>query len=215
MQHKFLLLILSACLLSCSTSTQKISDESNLPDSSDVTEGQTQTRLDVQDSSNYSAVFIAELRGANYDQPIKLMTNYMLVEHDTVTFPDELKLNQATVFKAKKDNKEYELTLTRVNNTTLKFNFRLTDNKSQPIHSESGDAVLSALFFMGSETDEDNDETYDCYEYIKNTNDCSFIIRLGAGTDVNGKLRATLIYGCADQSKPALTLDECPILRTE
>jgi hypothetical protein len=99
----------------------------------------------------------------------------------------------------------------------LNFKFELSDNTKKVLHAKAGEVILSSLFFLGAESDEDNEteEAYDIFEYRSNTENCFFSVRMAGETDANGKLRSKVIFGCSDISKPAMTLDESPVLRTE
>jgi len=169
----------------------------------------------IKDKSQYDQTFIDGL--ADYNEPIKLIDNFIITGKDTTYFPEDLNLNNATTFKAIKDNNKYLLTVTRTNLTNLTYNFQLTDKDNKTIDNKSGKAILGSMFFLASENDEDSQtgNGYGSYEYWDKTNDCWFSIRVGIGKDDNGKQRAMLNYGCNDKSKQTLNLDECPTLRTE
>lgn len=169
----------------------------------------------IKDKSQYDQTFIDGL--ADYNEPIKLIDNYIITGKDTTYFPKVLSLNKATTFKATKGNNEFLLTVTRINLTTLTYNFQLTDKDNKTVNTKIGKAILGSMFFLASENDEDSQtsEGYGSCEYWDKANDCWFAIRIGIGNDDNGKQRAMLNYGCNDKSKQTLNLDECPTLRTE
>lgn len=172
----------------------------------------------IKDKSQYDQTFIDGL--ANYNKPIKLIDSYILTGTDTTYFPDDLRINKVTTFKATKDNNKFVLTVKRTNLTNLTnltYNFQLTDKDNKTADTKSGKAILGSMFFLASENDQDSQtgDDYGSTEYWDKTNDCWFAIRIGIGSDDNGKLRAMLNYGCNDKSKQTLELDECPTLRTE
>lgn len=169
----------------------------------------------INDKSQYDQTFIDGL--VDYNEPIKLIDNYILTGNDTTYFPDDLSLNKVTTFKATKDNNKFVLTLTRTNLTNLTYNFQLTDKDNKILDTKSGKAILGSMFFLASENDEDSQtgDGYGSCEYWDKENDCWFAIRVGIGKDNNGEQRAMLNYGCSDKSKQTLNLDQCPTLRTE
>lgn len=169
----------------------------------------------IKDKSQYDQTFIEGL--VEYNEPIKLIDNYILTGNDTTYFPDDLSINKVVVFKATKDNNKFVLTVKRTNLTNLTYNFQLTDKDNKTVDTKSGQAILGSMFFLASENDEDSQtgDGYGSTEYWDKTNDCSFAIRIGIGKDDNGKLRAMLKYGCNDKNKQTLNLDQCPTLRTE
>lgn len=203
--------ILTIGLTSCNT----LPDKEPTTTDSLSTSGQTRGNVFIEDESKYGKAFIDELVAVNYEQTIKLTDNYMIVGPDTLIFPDPLPLNTSKVFKADKDNKHYELTITRTNLTNINFKFELSDNKKKVLHTETGEGVLGSLFFLGAESDEDNrtQEAYDVLEYRSTKDDCFFSARIES-ENVAGQ-RAKVSFGCSDISKPAIGLEESPVLKAE
>lgn len=175
-----------------------------------------QNKIFIQDRSNYSKVFLDELTVFNSKEPIRLIDNFIIVGNDTTSFPGSLTIDKTYSFKAIKDNQRYELTVNRLNQTTLNFNFNLYEN-DHLLHADKGEAHLGAMFFLGSEGDQDeqNVEGYGSYEYWHKNDDCRLSIRIGIGKDINGKERAKVTFGCEDQSKESLGIDKCPTMRAE
>lgn len=169
----------------------------------------------IKDKSQYDQTFIDGL--ADYNEPIKLIDNYIITGKDTTYFPEDLTLNKATNFKARSNNNFFLLTVIRTNLTTLTYNFKLTDKDNKTVYVKSGKAILGSRFFLASENDEDSQtgDGYGSFEYWDKANDCWFVIRVGIGKDENGKQRTMLKYGCNDKTKQILNLEECPTLRTE
>lgn len=214
MKQTICILTWTLLLLSCSSKTSKTVDNVSV-DRSQTTADKTQSDIYVEDRSQYDQSFIEGLAG--YNEPIRLIGNYIITGKDTTYFPDTFPLDKAIVFKGTKADSIYLLTVTRKNLTNLMYDFKLTDKDDKIIYSKSGKSVLGSSFYLGSEMDEDTQigEGYASYEYWDNTANCWFAIRIGYGKDDNGKQRAKLKYGCEDKSKQSLKLDECPILRTE
>jgi len=216
MRKIILIITLTLGLFSCNNKA-KIQKENQSKNTLQIVSTKEKNwKIFIKDKKNYSTTFIDELNASNYSEPIKLIDNHIIVGKDTTDFPHDLNIDQTTVFKATKDKRNYDLTVTRINETTLKFIFKLTDNEQKTLHSEKGEATLGAMFFLASEVDEDEQtgEAYGSSEYWKKKNDSWLSIRVG-GKDNNGKLRSIITYGCSDKKKKELNLDECPILRTE
>ena len=203
-------------LLSCNNQTTEKKADSNTTEAlQNVSADKQQQKIYIKDKSQYDQTFIDCL--ADYNESIKLIDNFVITGKDTTYFPDDLQLNKKITFKGTKNNNEFVLTVTRINLTTLIYNFQLTDKDNNSTDTKSGKAILGSMFFLASEVDED-DQTGSAYgssEYIEKFNECWFYIRIGIGPDDNGKQRATLVYGCEDKNKQILNLDECPTLRTE
>jgi hypothetical protein len=201
--------VLTAVLLSLAACTNEKSAE-NGQAANDTTE-KAEAAPEVNDKSLYDPAFLAGLA----DQQVILKDNYILLGPDTVYFSEDLPLNKATVFKATKGNNNFLLTLTRINLTSLNYDFRLTDKSDKAVMTRSGKATLGSQFYLGAETDEDEllGEAYLSTEYWDNSDGCSFSIRVGE-KDQNGQLRARLTLDCNDLSKKNFDLYEGPTLRT-
>ncbi|MFY9309240.1 MAG: hypothetical protein WAQ28_09370 [Bacteroidia bacterium] len=212
MNNYFLLLFVTA-LWGCSSGSQKNSDATAETDSG---RSFKQGNIDVTDESKYAASFIDELVAAKYEQPVKLTGDYLIAGTDTISFPTDLALNKLTIFVGNQDNRHYTLEITRINNTSVDFKFELTDN-DKTLYSQAGEATLGALFFLGAESDEDeNQEAYEVIQYTMNdsASNCFFSARVETGA-AKGKQRAKVSYGCNDTSKPALALEEGPVLKAQ
>jgi hypothetical protein len=204
-----------AGLTSCNNQTTEKTVDKNSNDSIQVASAdKKQTGIFVKDKSQYDQAFIDGL--ADYNEPIKLIDNYIITGVDTTYFPNDLNLNTATIFKAIKDDSKYLLTVTRINLTSLTYSFQLTDKDNQTIDTKSGKAILFSTFFLAPEGDVDTESSgYGSQEYWDKANDCWVSIRIGIGVDNNGKKRAKVTFGCEDKSKQTLELDDFPVMRTE
>ena len=168
----------------------------------------------IKDKSQYDQTFIDGL--SEYNEPIKLIDNFMLIGDDTTYFPDDLSLNKEYVFEANNKGNSYVLTVKRINETTLKFNFQLFEN-SKLSHTETGEAHLPSLFFLGPEGEPDS-QTGDSFfsnEYLKQDNNIWLCINIGMDKDYKGKQRAKITYLFTYKSKQTSNLEECPILRLQ
>jgi hypothetical protein len=215
MKQTIYILTLAFGLWSCNNKTAEKKADQNTVDTLQL-ESADKSKLDsnIKDKSQYDKSFIDGL--SEYNEPLKLIENYILVGQDTVYFPEDLQLNKEIIFKGSKDNKKFVLTVTRTNFTGLNYSFQLLDKDAKSLYNNSGRAILGSLFFLGSETDED-DEAGDAYlsvEYWDNSPDCSFAIRIGEMED-KGRIRAKINLYCKDNLSSNIDLDDHPTLRTE
>lgn len=197
----------------CSNRTPEKKENKNVVDALQAVSVNEQQQETIINTSQYDSLFINGL--SEYKEPITLIENYILIGQDTVYFPEDLQLNKETVFKGTKDLKNFSLSVTRINLTSLNYNFQLSDKDAKTINSKSGKATLDSLFFLGSETDDD--ETGDEYlsvEYFDNSPDCTFAIRIGEKDD-KGKLRAKIKLSCNDHQSKNIDLNDNPTLRTQ
>jgi len=215
MKQTIYILTLTLLLLSCSSKTSKTVDKVSVDTLQTITADKVHSDIYVEDKSQYDQSFIEGLAG--YNEPIRLIDNYIITGKDTTYFPDSFPLDKAIIFKGSKADNSYLLTVTRKNLTNLTYDFKLTDKDDKTMYSKSGLSILGSSFYLGTEMDKDTQEGngYASYEYWDKTANCWFAIRIGYDKDANGKQRAKLTYGCEDKSKQSLKLDECPILRTE
>jgi hypothetical protein len=218
MRQTLYILTLTIGVLSCNSKTERTVNQIT-SDSLEISSiRQRKSSIYIKDQSKYSQTFIEELTAMNYNKPIKLIDDFVVVGTDTTQFPADLELNKKTVFKGTGNNKFYELILIRTSLTEIVFTFFIRENNEEIVlPTKEGIATLNTMFFLDSEVDEDS-QTSDGYgscEYWNKANDCCFSIRVGIGRDDNEKQRAMLNYICNDKSKEMLNLDKCPTLRTE
>lgn len=209
-----LTLTLAFGLWSCNDKTaEKTADQNSLDTLQTVSAYKHQQETIINDKSQYDQSFIEGL--SEYNEQLKLIENYILVGQDTVYFPEDLQLNKETIFKGTKDNKNFVLSVTRTNLTSLNYTFQILDKDSKTLNNKSGRATLGTMFFLGSETDEDNDsgEEYLSVEYWDKSEVCTFAIRIGE-RDQNGKLRAKIKLNCKNNKSKNIDLIDNPTLRT-
>ena len=161
----------------------------------------------------HSPEFLAALKSVDYPEKIQLEKDYMLIGADTAVFPTQLALGKVYLFSGDGGGKSYRLKVTRINLTSLDYEFQLY-RLGKPPYNESGRANLGAMFFLADEVDEDDEtnEAYGAAEYTRNAGNCWFNIRLGHEPDHNGQLRAEVRMGC-EKDNPDLTIEDSPTLR--
>lgn len=167
----------------------------------------------IKDKSLYNKRFIEGI--LEFKEPIKLIENYILLEQDTIYFPEDIPLQKEILFQGKRGYKSFVLDLVRTNITTLNYNFRLfDDNNRKVLINKSGYAILGSMFFLASETDTDDKtgEEYLSNEYWDKSPSCSFAIRIGEKDD-NGKLRAKVKLSFKNDTSKNIELNDNPTLR--
>jgi len=215
MKHTIYILIFVFGLSSCINQTTEKSANKNSADTTQtVSTDNPKQVIYIKNKSQYDQTFIDGL--SEYNKPIKLIDNFMLIGNDTTYFPDDLSLNKEYIFKANNNGQKYVLTVKRINETTLKFNFQLFEN-SKLLQTETGEANLPSLFFLGPEGEPDiqTGDSFFSQEYLKNDNRIWLCINIGMDKDYKGKQRAKITYRYTDKSKQTANLEECPVLRTE
>ena len=214
MQQTIYILTLTLLLLSCSGKTRKAIDTKSVDTLRTISADKMQSDIYIKDKSQYDQTFIDGL--SEYNEPIKLIDNFMLIGNDTTYFPNDLNLNKEYIFKANNDDQNYVLIVKRINETTLKFNFQLYEN-SKLLHTETGEANLPSLFFLGPEGEPDiqTGDSFFSQEYLKKDNNIWLCINIGMDKDYKGKQRAKITYRYKDKSIKTSNLEECPILRLE
>jgi hypothetical protein len=203
-------------LWSCNNqTTEKTSDKFSTDTLQMVKVDNLKQDIYIKDKSQYDQKFIDGL--ADYNQPIKLIDNYIVAGNDTTYFPEDIQLNKVTTFKASKDSLKYELTVKRINLTSLSYTFTITDRDNKTIDIKSGKAILGSTFFIGPEGDNDIAGGYGSQEYRDNRNESWLSIRIEMGKATDGVQRAKINYGSDNKANYPfnLDLDDCPTLRTK
>lgn len=201
-------LLLSLMLFSCG----KEPKEEQLPETDTAPQPDTvrkaEQKVIISDKSLYSQEFISEIEDLNYPSPLKLERNYLVTEGDTVYFPEELKLSKDYRFTAFTDSHFYQLAVKRINLTSIEYDLAVFEKEKQ-ILTSNGVGHLGAGFFLGSETDEDDEtgEGYLSIEYSSTGKD-AYSIRVGE-PDGQGRLRAVVTGGKPNPVlNPGITLRE-------
>lgn len=165
----------------------------------------------VKDRSQYSHTFLSNLRTFTYSSHYQLKDSLLIIgQLDTAYFPTELPLRKEQVFTGSKSNRQFELRVTRINYTTINYTLRV--NNAGHLNEYKGLADISAGFFLGAETVED-DHTGTAYlanEYYSHAKNCDLSIRIG-GED---KLYAKVIVNCGNKVED-IDLEDCPTLRVQ
>lgn len=176
-----------------------------------TTQGSTKpSKIKVKNDLDYAAAFLTKLTYAGLAENIELADSLLILEQtDTFVFPMDLPKAKWTNFVAMKSGTLYSLDVSRINYTTLDFNFELRKGK-QTIDQIKGKADLNPSFMLGSESDEDEStgNSYFASEYYFESPDCTFSIRLG---DDEGVKKVKLIKQCKS-GKFNIALEDCPVL---
>ena len=157
----------------------------------------------------HSEEFKAGLRG--YNKKVKLVKNYLVSEGDTVMFPEYLALGKDYVLKGSRNDTGYQLTLNRVNLTSLDYSVVIINKGGETLGEVEGQADIYHLFFLGAETFEDEQgNAYLADIYGDHKNNCHLKILLA---EENGILVVDLWRGeCT--SPEAVTIQNAPVLRS-
>jgi len=215
MKQVIYIFILAFGLWSCNNQTvEKTTDKSTVDTIQSISTVEQNQEIISTNKTQYDQLFIDGL--SQYSEPLKLIDNYILIGQDTVYFPEEIQLNTEITFSGTKDQKNFVLKVTRINLTSLNYHFQILDKDAKTITRKVGKATLGSFFFLGSETDDDDETGYGylSVEYYDNSADCSFAIRIGEKDD-NGKLRAKIKLYYKDNNLKNIGLDDQPTLRTE
>ncbi len=216
MKQTIYILTLALGLGSCNNqTTEKAVDKNSVDTLKTVSADKQQLDIYIKDKSQYDQTFIDGL--ADYNEPIKLIENFIVTGKDTTYFPDDLILNKPTTFTSIKDNNKYVLTVTRTNLTNLTYQFQLTNNDNKTLDTKSGKAILGSTFFFApeGEPDPETGNSFVSNEYRMKNENIWLVINIGMDKEYEGKKRAKIFYGQIHKSKMTEPTMESPILRTE
>lgn len=167
-------------------------------------------KLAIKNDLDYAPEFLKELTYSGIAKQITLSDSLLILEGtDTMVFPRDLPKDKWSNFVAMKAGYMYSLDISKVNYTTVEFNFELRKGR-QVADQIKGKASLNPGFFLGSESDDDPESgtSYFANEYHFESPDCSLNIRLG---EDEGVKKVKLIKQCKS-GKFNIALADSPIL---
>ena len=166
----------------------------------------------VKDSSMYARSFLDSLKYSGYGKTYKITDGTIILDQiDTAFIPLDLAIGKTTEFIGSKYDRQYFLMLTQLNYTTIRFGLSVYENK-ELVDKQVGYVNLQPLFFLGSESDEDDATgiSYLSTEYVSSNKDCEFAIRLGKNE--TNELLVKIKRSCNDSIKN-IGLDQSPTFR--
>lgn len=193
--------------------TMLVGEEANFPTNEAEEAAPLNTKpakITMQNDLDYSADFLKKLTYAGLAENIELADSFLILEgKDTVVFPILLPKSDWTNFVASKGGYLYSLDVSRVNYTTIDFNFELRKSR-QSVDQIRGKADLNPGFVLGGEIDEDSvtSSSYFVTEYHFESPECSFSIRIG---EDGGVKKVKLVKQCKT-GKFNINLEDCPVL---
>lgn len=206
--HKFIFLFLLVITFSCGD--QKAS--SPTLQKSKASKPINDANFIVNDSSMYARSFLDSLKHSGYGKTYKITDRTLILDQiDTAFIPLNLSIGKTAEFVGSKYGKHYFLMLTQLNYTTIRFGLVVYEN-SELIDKQVGYVNLPPLFFLGSESDEDDVSgiSYLSTEYVSSNKGCEFAIRLGKNE--TNELLVKIKRGCNDSIKN-ISLDQSPTFR--
>lgn len=120
------------------------------------------SNIEVKDPSQYGKKFLEDYE--QYDGKIRMDGKNIYVGNDAepAILPDFLKQGTTYIFNGEENGEKVELKLTAINLTDLKYELKISGEKSI---SRSGIASIPGLFFLGAESFEIEDISVLAYEY--------------------------------------------------
>ncbi len=169
----------------------------------------------IEDKSQYSAQFISKIRSYGGIDRVDLKGDLVILDQrDSIQFPQIPKVNKRYTLTGKEGDLAIAITVKRINYTTIEYKIEMNEF-GKSIKSEMGLADLSPFFFLGSESDIDDQtkESYFCTEFSGGHDSCHLSIRIGNIEDSPERaLLAKLIKNCNDKIRD-IDLDNFPTLR--
>lgn len=166
------------------------------------------TTFFIQDSTQYSATFLAAFRKKNawIGRHIELRGDSMIVEgdaiQDAIILPTDLPLGKKVLYAREQQDRRYRLELTRLNISTVAYHYAVKDASTTLLGVE-GTADLDPLFYYGADGDFEADGgIYGMNKYHPNDTTCEDYLLIGQGSIA----RASYIRGCGSSKDPVLTM---------
>jgi hypothetical protein len=228
-RHALLPVIMATALFACNNpspgikSDPVISDsaiDAKFADTSGKTIASSPTTVDdkpaeviIKNKTGYSEKFIEGLRKQSGYKKFELLGNRMIIDgKDTAAFPETPMIGEKFKLTGLRDNVAIALIIKRINYTTIEYSIEMVEF-GKANHFEKGQASISPVFFLGSESDESSrsGNAYFATEFFdEKENDCRTSIRLGK-EDERHALLGKLIKNCNGKIKD-ITLDNFPTL---
>ena len=163
--------------------------------------------ITIKNTADYSQIFIDEFKkGMIGYKTIHLDKNRIIINGTHVEyFPDFIPIGQKITMKGKNDANQVELEFTRINQTTIRYNFKFGSDDARQL-AENGEAHLQSTFFYGDEimVDDKTNKSYSGHDFIDKQT--GTLIKIVEGDE--GGLLATV-------SSSQLGDRKCPVLNGE
>jgi hypothetical protein len=221
MKPHFFLLLLLFVFATCQSSdskadadTQQATPAEESANADGPKQGVMKGNIYIEKLTDYSPQFIAGIQNAAKDIVVVSMLGDRLVTKggDTLRFPTTPPIGNELVFTGGEAGEEVELRVERVNQSTIRYGMviHLAEGGTYEMKSL---ADLSPLFFLGAESDEDEQTglSYLASEFSDPASECSNSIRIGQAEE-SGPYLAKLVMDCFDLP---MSLEESPTLRTQ
>ena len=165
-----LLFFVLLCLTACGERKESVPDDKESLSFTLRDKPIEQDEVIFKDESLFSKEFVGALKASKYPGTIYVMEDYIIVDNDTVALTNLLKMSPEKgvkkKFKGADNGVEYELTITHTTLVDIVYSFIIKPDRERP-EILKGKAYMQPLFFLGSETTEDeNGNGILCDEYI-------------------------------------------------
>jgi hypothetical protein len=188
------LCIILASLISCddskSLSKKKNASNNNSYKSSQPYESRY---IYIKDVTKYDKSFISGLikYGSEQNKYLKLVDDILTVDNENYSLSSDIESNKIYIFTRNEKGKKIKLNLVKYNYSSLKYDLKIISD-DRTILEKSGLVTLNSCFFLGAESD-DNEETgisffVTTYRY----DDPAGYIYISVGENDNGLLQARL-----------------------
>ncbi|MEL6866854.1 MAG: hypothetical protein AAFP19_20690 [Bacteroidota bacterium] len=163
---------------------------------------------------DYSPAFVQAVKNQDKAQNVEFQQEMMILNgRDTIPFPSEPAIGKTVVLSAKKDNLAAALRFKRINYTSIQYKLELVDLGQSSIEEE-GEAHLAPYFFLGGESDVDDQTglSYFSTEFSIAQDSCYTYLRIGnRNDDPKEAYLAKLIKNCNGEIGD-IELDNFPTL---
>lgn len=169
--------------------------------------------MDSKDSialkQQYDKIFISGLTEL-FNKPYKLIDNYVLVETDTIYYPEDLSINKEIVFQGYKNGELVLLSITRKTLTNILYSYRQIDKDNKVSNSREGLAILYPTLVMEEERN-DGVKTKNISSfwptYLDNSDNCWFEFKFSHNEEMN-KLGVDIHLSCKDKKSGEIYIDD-------
>lgn len=171
--------------------------------------------ISVEDSCDYSSVFLLDLKKSKLEDVYKsiyLKDSLVILDNkDTVYFPAKPEVKKMYFLKSSNKMWISELRVERINQTSIEYMVAYTDRLGYRIE-EKGIAHLNPTFVLGSEIDDVNGIAFAADEYSDNDGKRYISIRLGVSDDSDSILQGRVFIKGIDRCS-IIEMEKLPIYK--
>lgn len=160
-------------------------------------------------AQKYDKIFISGLPDL-FNKPYKLMDNYVIVEKDTIYYPEDLPINKEIIFQGYKNHEMVLLSITRTTLTNILYSYRHIGKDNKVLNLREGIAILyPTLVTEEEQNDGKRIKNISLFwpAYLDNSDNCWFEFKFSHNDELK-KLDVDIHLSCKDKKSGEIVMDD-------